>query len=59
LLLFNKAKSPLATAIIERFNRTIRDKIDKYMKTYKTYKFNDVLKQLVLNYNNTKHSTTK
>ena len=30
VLVFNKKDSPNATSIIERFNRTIRDKICKY-----------------------------
>ena len=40
---FDHALSPNATMIIERFNRTLRGKIDKYMTTYKTKKYIDVL----------------
>ncbi len=45
--------------IIERFNRTIRDKINKYMIAYKTNRFIDVLPELVENYNNSIHSSIK
>lgn len=43
---------------IERFNRTIRDKVRKYMKTFKTANWIDVIEKLVLNYNNSVHSST-
>ena len=45
--------------LVERFNRTIRDKITKYMKTYKTFDWFDVIPKLLSNYNNTVHSTIK
>ena len=44
--------------IIERFNRSLRGKIDKYMTTHKTKKYIDVLNKLVNNYNNTVNSST-
>lgn len=43
---------------IERFNRTLRDKINKYMKTFKTLRWCNVLDSLVKNYNNTINSST-
>lgn len=46
------------TAIVERFNKTIRDKITKYQKTNKTKSYVDVLSQLLKNYNSTVHSST-
>jgi len=52
LILYDKSISPNAISIIERYNLTIRTKIDKYMKAFKTYKFIDVLDKLVSNYNN-------
>ena len=58
MLVFNKAESPNATMIIERFNRTLRIRIDKYMTTNKTKKYIDVLDKLVKNYNNTVNSAT-
>ena len=36
LFVFDKNISPNATSIIERFNKTLRQKIDKYMSAYKT-----------------------
>ena len=51
LYLIDKNISANGTAIIERFNGTIRNKIDKYLKAYKTNKFIDVLDKLVKNYN--------
>ena len=51
LFLIDKTISPNGTSIIERFNGTIRSKIDKYLKAFKTNKFIDVLDKLVKNYN--------
>ena len=58
LLTFDKSLSPNAMAIVERANKTIRDKIDKYMTVYQTHKFIDVLDKLVNNYNNSKSYST-
>ena len=58
LILFNKLTSPNACAIIERANLTLRNKIDKYLQVYDTYKFVDVLQNLVDNINNTKSYST-
>ena len=44
--------------MIERFNRTIRSKIDTYMLENNTKKYIDVIQKLVDNYNNTVHRTT-
>jgi len=41
---------------VERFNKTIRDKINLYLYSKKTKKYIDVLQDLVYNYNNTLHS---
>ena len=38
--------------MVERFNRTIRDMITRYMEAYKTNKYIDVIKRLIKNYNN-------
>jgi hypothetical protein len=46
-------------AMIERFHRTLRDRISKYMTSYNTNKWVDVLDKILFNYNNTIHSTTK
>jgi hypothetical protein len=45
------------TEIVERFNRTLRSKIDKYMKLHKTKTWYKTLPELVSNYNSFKHST--
>ena len=44
--------------MIERFNRTLRDKIRKYCKAYKTLRWVDGFNDLVFNYNNSIHSRT-
>lgn len=44
--------------LVERFNLTLRNKITKYMKTYKSLRWVDIFPQLVSNYNNTIHSST-
>lgn len=59
LLLFNTSENKNTMGIIERFNKTIRDKIANYMAAYHTKKYIDVLDKLVKNYNNTVHSSTK
>ena len=45
--------------MVERFNRSIRELIDKYMIEYNTHKYIDVLDKLINNYNNRKHSGIK
>ena len=46
-------------AVVERFNRTIKEKIFKYLTEFNTKKFIDKLDILVKNYNNTINSRTK
>ena len=57
LITFNKKNSPYATMKIERFNKTIRDKINNYMEANNTNKYIDIIDKLIINYNNTTHST--
>lgn len=45
--------------IIERFNGTLRDKIDRYLVAHNTNRFIDVLPKIISNYNNTVHRTIK
>jgi hypothetical protein len=45
--------------IIERFNKTLRELIDSYMKANKTKNWVDVHEQLIENYNTSRHSTIK
>ena len=44
-------------AIVERFNRTLRSRIQKYMVTKGTLRYIDVLPDIVLGYNKTQHSS--
>ncbi len=43
--------------VVERFNRSIRNKITQYMEAYETHNYFDVLDKLVQNNNTTKHSS--
>ena len=45
--------------MIERFNRTIKEKMFKYFSADNTRKYVDVLDLLVDKYNNTIHSSIK
>ena len=47
------------SCVIERFNRTINEKMFKYFSANNTRKYVDVLDLLVDQYNNTFHSSTK
>ena len=44
------------SCVIERFNRTIKDKIFKYFSANSTRKYIGVLDKLVYKYNNTVHN---
>jgi hypothetical protein len=46
-------------AVVERFNRTLLNRIKKYMYSNNTLVYYDVLDDLVYNYNNSVHSTIK
>ncbi len=45
--------------MVERFNRTIRDKLTMYFSAYNTNHYIDVIDKLIDNYNNTIHSSIK
>ena len=47
------------SCVIERFNRTIKEKMFKYFSANNTRKYVDVLELLVDQYNNTIHSSIK
>ena len=47
------------SCVIERFNRTIKEKMFKYFSVNNTRKYIDVLDLLVDQYNNTIHSSIK
>jgi transposase InsO family protein len=50
-------RSTLKAAIVERFNKTLRQKIWRFMTYNKTKRFVDVLPELVSSYNATIHSS--
>ena len=50
------AAYPTRTAIVERFNRTLWGLIARYTETVDTFKFIDVLQDLIKNYNTNKHT---
>ena len=45
--------------IVDRFIRTLREKLNKYMTMHNTTTYIDVLQKIVYNYNNTYHSGIK
>jgi hypothetical protein len=45
--------------IVERVNRTIRDKLTKYMKVYSSFRWIDYINAMVDKYNKKIHSTTE
>jgi len=47
------------SAVVERFNRTLKDLMWKYFTANNTRKYIDILDTLIKNYNNKKHSTIK
>ena len=57
--MFDKELSPNSNMLVERFNKTIRGRIDKYLKLNKTKKYIDVLQDLVDNYNSSEHAAIK
>ena len=48
-------KTKMKASIVERFNRTLKSRLEKYFYTYKTKNWVDVLSQFVTNYNKTYH----
>ena len=53
--IFNEGKA----VVIERFNRTLKNKMFKYFTANGTYSYIDILASLIDEYNNKKHSSTK
>lgn len=51
--------SPLKASIVERFNRTLKEKMWKQFSLQGSYKWLNILKKLVKEYNNSKHRTIK
>ena len=50
-------KTKMKASVVERFNRTLRSKIEKYFVTNNTKKWVDILPQFIKNYNETPHRT--
>lgn len=50
-------KSAYKAAIVERWNRTLKTKLWKYFTAYNTYKWIDVIQDIVFAYNHRKHRT--
>ena len=47
------------SCVVERWNRTMREKMFKYFTANSTRRYIDVLNEMVNNYNNTRHSSIK
>ena len=56
---FFTVNSGLKASVIERFNRTFKNKMYKYFTAKNTLSYIDVLPQLVKSYNNTYHRSIK
>ena len=52
---FTTENDDIKAGIVERFNRTLKEKIWRYFTHANTYKYLDVLSDIVLSYNNTIH----
>ena len=56
---FYQVNSELKASVVERFNRTIKEKIYRYLTLKNTNNYIDVLDDLVLSYNNNYHRSIK
>lgn len=54
-----KVNSELKACVVERFNRTLKEKMWRYFSHNNTYRYIDVLDNLLENYNNSFHRTIK
>jgi hypothetical protein len=54
---FRSVETPTSNAVIERAQRTIRNKLNEYFTYKNKYRFIDVLPQFVPSYNATVHNT--
>lgn len=57
-IVFFTSNNDTKSAIVERFNRTLQNKLYRYFTASKTQRYLDVLPSIVQAYNNRKHSTT-
>ena len=51
--------SEMKAAVVERFNRTLKEKMWRYFSHTQSYRYIEVLPDLVYSYNNTYHPTIK
>lgn len=59
-IIFRVARNPdIKAAIVERFNRTIKERMWRYFTHSRSKCYVDVLPKLISSYNHTKHSATK
>jgi hypothetical protein len=56
---FTTRNRQIKCAVVERFNRTLKGRIYKYMTAYETNEYLDVLDDIVESYNKTRHGVTK
>ena len=57
-IIFFTSNNETKSAIIERFNRTLQEKLYRYFTASSTKRYMDVLPHIVDSYNDTTHSTT-
>jgi hypothetical protein len=58
-ILMYSTKSELKACIVERFNRTLKERMWRYFNEKNTHKYLNVLDQLISSYNNTYHRSIK
>jgi transposase InsO family protein len=56
---FTTTNRQIKCAVVERFNRTLKNLLYKYMTARRTKEYLDVLQDFVASYNRTKHGVTK
>ena len=56
---FTSENDEIKASIVERLNRTLKEKLWRYFTFNGTYKYIDILQAMVHSYNNTIHSTLK
>ena len=56
---FTTTNRQIKCAMVERFNRTLKNRLYKYMTANRTHKYLDILDDIVASYNRTKHRVTK
>ena len=56
---FYTTNSDLKASVIERFNRTIKEKMWRYFTFKNNHKYIDILDQLLESYNNSYHRSIK